>query len=91
MSEQDPIKAAEQRGYSKGYAAGQRRVVREDERREHSVRKEEFRRQTFLAALPALMISGTWEMGGKKVITSDEHCQLAWRIADQATKGTWFP
>ncbi len=90
MIEEDPIKDAEKRGYAKGYQAGRRRLQREGDQYEQARRKEEFRRQAFLAAFQATAIKGGWTIGDKPVSRGTDYCKLAWSIADIAVKGTWF-
>lgn len=87
-------KAAEARGYSKGYAAGKRRLDADMEREEARGRREAFRQQAFLVVLPALLASGTW---GRKVKgehvnwkTMAEYCAGAWQFVDEAEKGASF-
>jgi hypothetical protein len=78
MADQGEIKAAEQRGYAKGYAAGKRR------RHEEEGDNAEFWQQAFLTVLPRLLNGHTWEMDGKKVVTMEERVELARRAANAA-------
>lgn len=90
MSE-DPIKAAETRGYSKGYAAGQRRAEREGVERERSIKREAFRQAVFGAALNGVLINGTWRTGEKRWSSIQDHVNGAWKFADEAVKLAVFP
>lgn len=85
---EDDIKAAEKRGYSRGYQAGNKRKHRDavSER----IRREEraFRDRAFLAALPACIEAQGWSrtVDGKKIPISDleERTRLAWDFARMA-------
>lgn len=75
----------EQRGYSRGYAAGRKRV-------EHELSADDIRRQrqafldkAFLAALP-VAINGNWTRGEAKITTTKDCVSLAWEIAEDALK-----
>ncbi len=70
-------RAAEQRGYAKGYTAGRKRVELEG--------IEAFRRQVFLAALPNIL-QGGWTRGEVKLNTGPLMVETAWSIANQAVK-----
>ena len=87
VNEPDPIKAAEKRGYSRGYVAGQRRVAVAENEEAREERRLEFRRQVFLAALPGLIVNGTWQTGGKTARKPSEYVSIAWYFADEALKG----
>lgn len=78
MADQGEIKAAEQRGYNKGYAAGRRRKNEEDGS------GAEFWQQAFLTVLPALLDGHTWEMDGNKVVSMEDRIELARRAANAA-------
>jgi len=77
-------KVAELRGYSRGYAAGSRRKRREVSAEVEIAKREAFRRQVFLVALPAFIASNTWVRGEKKLTTLDDRVDLAWRAANKA-------
>jgi hypothetical protein len=81
----EPIKAAEQRGYAKGYTAGQKRADREERERDAREQREAFRRAVFLAALPSYL-NGSWTRGEEKMTTTAQRVSLAWRCADEAMK-----
>ncbi len=81
----DAFRAAEKRGYSKGYAAGQRRKQRniDDDRR--SRERAAFWNRAFLAALPACLTVDSWKNGkGEPITTLDQRVQLASNCADRA-------
>lgn len=78
MADDDAIKAAEQRGYAKGYAAGKRRNDGEKDG------IADFWQRTFLTVLPTLLNGKTWEMDGVKVVTMEDRVELARRAANAA-------
>lgn len=84
MADADEIKAAEQRGYSRGYSAGKRRRQRElaDERR----RKEQqaFLDRVFIAVLPAAMNAQGWKFGDKPITSTEDKIRLARIWAEKA-------
>lgn len=90
MSEQDPIKAAEQRGYARGYIAGRKRADRDEQEQERLEKREEFRRQAFLAALPSCILAQGWKRGDVAITSAKGRTRLAWEFADEAMKGTMF-
>lgn len=80
----DDIKAVEQRGYAKGYAAGRRRL-KADRSAEHARRERQaFLDKAFLAALPFAMTQTTWKFGDEPINSSEDRIALAWRIAKRA-------
>lgn len=88
MADADAFKAAEQRCYSKGYAAGQRskqRAVAVDRRNAVTLA---FRQRAFLAVLPWVFEQDRWgqKVNGKHepFKSVEERVGLAWRIADEA-------
>ncbi len=88
---EDPIKHAESVGYSRGYAAGRRRLEADDHKLERDRRREEFRNQAFLAALPGCVVAQNWHDGKKEPITTlPSRVKLAWSFADSALKGATF-
>lgn len=82
----DAFKKAEARGYARGYQAGKRR--RDVERAKESQAKadEAFMRRAFLAALPFAMTQDTWHIGGKKINSTEERVDFAWRLARESLK-----
>ncbi len=84
----ESIKAAEQRGYSKGYAAGRKRgsLEAEAEAKRQVIRKEqqEFLDRAFLAALPAAIDAHGWQCGGKEISSIPGRVQLAADFALEA-------
>lgn len=88
MDQQDAFKAAEARGYSKGYAAGKRAKAKAvaSDRRDQAVRA--FRQRAFLAVLPWVFEQNTWGQNrdGKHVPfkTKNERVGFAWSIACEA-------
>ena len=86
----DPIKQAEARGYSKGYAAGQRRLDRFDAREEMRGRRDRFVHDAFLAVLPTCIEVRGWTRGDKPITGRDDRIDLAWEIAESALKKAKF-
>ncbi len=86
----DAYKAAEQRGYSKGYAAGQRRRKRDDEEARRMNEREQFRRRAFLAALPAAIDARGWKRGDTPITSLKDRVTLARDIADESAKQFFF-
>jgi len=83
---QDDAKTAELKGYARGYAAGNRRKRREVSIEVQQAKREAFRRQVFLAALPAFIAANNWIRGEKKLTTLDDRVDLAWRAANKAVE-----
>ena len=79
----------EKRGYSKGYAAGMRRIEREFSNALSEHRRSEFQRQVFLAILPELVRS-PWQVNGKTWDTIPQFVDGAWKFAECAAKKTSF-
>lgn len=93
----DDIKAAEKRGYGRGYQARELRIKREaldaQHRRDlaHELRADRaFRDRAFLAALPFAMTQKTWvsTVGEEKkpISTMKQRVDLAWDVANEALK-----
>jgi len=80
----------EQRGYSKGYAAGKRRADRERQAEREMRAADAFERAVFLAVLPALVAKGTWgstvDGQHKPWTTPKEYVKGAWNFARIARK-----
>lgn len=90
MDQQDAFKAAQARGYSKGYAAGKRakaKAVASDRRAKAQLA---FRQRAFLAVLPWVFEQNTW--GRKKgeqhapYKTIEERVGFAWSIAEESVE-----
>lgn len=84
----DAFKAAEQRGYAKGYAAGKRaraRVVASDSRQ---AKQQAFAQRAFLAVLPWVFEQDTWGTTANGVHTpyktKGERIKFAASIAEEA-------
>jgi hypothetical protein len=85
----DEIKAAEARGYSKGYAAGKRRIESEDEiearRQRHKQEREQERLRWdgyFCAAMTGTIQSGGWRTGETPWKTAEDYVRGCAKIAD---------
>lgn len=87
--------ADEQRGYSKGYAAGKRRAATEYSRELADWRREQFKQRAALVALQQMMLPGnawgTTVDGVHKPYTSmEEYSKAAFLFADHLAKRTYF-
>lgn len=80
------IKKAEQRGYSKGYASGRKRLKLEDQRAAERAKENEFYNQALLAALPAAMQLQGWKFGDKPITNWVDRVRLANYFAEEALK-----
>lgn len=78
------LKAAEARGYRKGYATGKKRLAK-DQRQEAIYKKRQaFWQRAFLAALPAALEGQGWSRRGVAITTLKDRVRLAEEIADEA-------
>lgn len=85
MSADDAFRAAEKRGYSKGYAAGLRRKQRHVDEDRRSRERAAFWNRAFLAVLPTCLTVNDWQNGkGEPITTLDQRVQLASNCADRA-------
>jgi hypothetical protein len=84
----DAFKAAEQRGYSKGYRAGQARKKRLIDKERRAAVREAFIERAFLALLPPLFAPGAgWGVtrsGKHTPYGKDELLDFAWKTAIEA-------
>lgn len=76
----------EQRGYSKGYAAGLRK--RKADRSRESIRREKqaFWDRAFLASIATCIDVQDWKRGNEPIHTVEQRVRLAADIADAAVK-----
>lgn len=86
----DAFKAAEKRGYAKGYNAGQRRKAKAISAERGYKEKQAFRRRAFLAALAACVNAQGWTQGDKPINSIAGRTALAWDFADEAVKGAGY-
>jgi hypothetical protein len=82
----EELKAAELRGYSKGYAAGKRRKQSQINRESRQRKEDAFWQRAFLAALPAAFAAQNWTRGDKPINKLDQRVLLAAETADEALK-----
>jgi hypothetical protein len=86
LSTPDEIKKAELRGYSKGYAAGKKKLATnrslEHERRERQALYD----RAMIAALPFAMEQNNWNRGKEQIRTLQSRVALASEIAEEALK-----
>lgn len=73
----DDLKTAEQRGYSKGYAAGRRRKHKDISADSRRHEQQAFLDRAYLALLPAAMQVQGWTLDGEKVTTGKQRVHLA--------------
>lgn len=78
----DEIKAAETRGYQRGYQAGKRRKEKAVSDQVQWSRESAFWRQAMLAALPFAMTQSTWKRGEEPINSIESRVQLAVSVAD---------
>lgn len=83
----DPIEAAEKRGYARGYKAGRKRQEKDQLKSERLARREEFRRQVFLASVSGFITSANWQTGEKRWSSYEDYARGVWQFADEALKG----
>jgi hypothetical protein len=82
----DETRAAEKRGYAKGYVAGQRRKQRALTERERTKRQNAAWNRAFLAALPSCISAEGWTRGDKPINSLASRTKLAADFADDAIK-----
>lgn len=82
----DEIKRAEQRGYSKGYASGRKRLKLEDQRAAERAKENEFYNQALVALLPTCMRVQGWRFGEVEVKNVADRVKLANYFAEEAVK-----
>lgn len=82
----DDIKKLEGNAYSRGYAAGVKRVKNEEKVKRNN-RREEFFDKAFIAAIPFSMQQESWSFGPNAPVKSiEDRMELARRVAQHATK-----
>lgn len=86
----DPIKAAEKRGYTRGYTAARKRVAADIDLEMRAYLRERFRQQAFLAAIPSCVTVDGWKRGDQPITSLDDRVRLAWDFASAACKGAVF-
>lgn len=80
----EQLKAAERRGYSKGYVAGKARKQREISIEREKREKQAFLDRVFLQILPVAMEAQGWTSGGKPIVSTVERVRLARSFAIEA-------
>ena len=78
------LKAAERRGYSKGYVAGKKRKERNISEETRQRKKDVFWQRAFVAALPAAFAAQGWSRGETPITSLKERVRLAAETADEA-------
>ena len=84
--EGNELKSAEERGYAKGYRAGQKRKKLTISMEYYRRKRNAFWQRAFLAALPAAFSAQGWTRGDKQLNTIPERMRLASDAADEALK-----
>ena len=82
----DEIKAAEKRGYSKGYTARGRRIKREEAFEIARRERQAFLDRAFIAILPAAMNAQGWKFGDAPITSTDDRVKLAASWAREALR-----
>lgn len=85
----------EKRGYNRGYQAGRRRLAEDYSRELASWRREQFKQQAALVALPILAAPGSnWGTTKSGVHTKysnmAEYAEAAFNFAERLAKHTYF-
>lgn len=75
--------------YRKGYAAGRRKRARDDMQTYIYSRRQDFRNQALLVALPAIM-RGDWSIGSDRVSSIEGYVDLAVKAANALTDKASF-
>ena len=78
-----PDKSSE---YQRGYAAGRRRIEREERQRSFAEAQDEFWLQVFLASIPVMLASSDWRQGNKPLVTVADKIALAEEAANAALR-----
>lgn len=78
------IKAAEKRGYGKGYAAGKARKQRVRDGEQSRIKQNAFWQRAFLSLAPAAMQVRGWRFGETPISSSADRIKLASAWADHA-------
>jgi hypothetical protein len=76
----------ETKAYSRGYAAGRKRLTRDISYDRLQKSRIAFRDRAFLAALPFAFQQDSWTQNGKPIKSVAERVALAWTIANEAVK-----
>ena len=80
------IEQAVAQGYSKGYAAGRRRNLREISDERKVINEDALWQRAMLAAVPFAMQQNSWADNGKPISTLHERVKLACDVADAVVK-----
>lgn len=82
----EALKAAERRGYSRGYAARGKRIKRQNDAERRQRERQAFLDRAFLAILPAAMNAQGWSFGDKPITSMEDRVKLAASWAESALK-----
>lgn len=83
----------EKRAYSRGYAAGRKRVETEEQAEQRrkewlaeSAARRRFRQDAFLAALQGTIAKGGWGTGDEPWKNTRDYVRGCWNFADEACR-----
>lgn len=80
------MKKIKQQGYSQGYAAGKKRLAKENRAEELRKLKNEFFNQALLTALPNCITAQGWKSGGLPLTNVAQRTSLANDFAQELLK-----
>ena len=80
----DTLKAAEKRGYGRGYRAGAKRRQAEISAAHRRAQENAFWQRALLAAIPAAMTVENWKINDEPVTSGEARMRLASIWADHA-------
>lgn len=75
--------------YSKGYAAGRKKLEADEKESERMRRKNAFYNQALLAAIPACIPAEGWTRGGKPISGCADKVSMAHDFASELTNKYW--
>ena len=87
----DDIKAAEKRGYARGYRAGKQKKKRDEAAYRAYREKAAFLDRAYLALLPVAMQVDNWSFRGEAVTTGEQRTSLAVAWAREALRKRPLP
>lgn len=87
----DELKAAEQRAYGRGYAAGQKRAKRNADSARLKKMQDAAWNRAFISALQERISTQGWTVGDKPIANIADRVRLARDFANEAIKHMRFP
>lgn len=82
----EELKAVEQRGYARGYAAGRRKLESDADKQARYAQRQDFLDSAFIASLPACIAAQGWKRGEESILSLQDRVALAWDVAEAALK-----